>query len=86
MLNGAFNLVIASMPLLLAPPGRASATAGTVNMMSTFVGGTAGFVIGGLLEISGWDTVFGLWGVALLLAALVIWWKRAVENRWSEAV
>ena len=86
MLNGAFNLVIASMPLLLAPPGRASATAGTVNMMSTFVGGTAGFVIGGLLEISGWDTVFGLWGVALLLAALVIWWKRAAENRWSEAV
>ena len=39
MLNGAFNLVIASIPLLLAPPGRASATAGTVNMMATFVGG-----------------------------------------------
>ena len=85
MLNGAFNLVISTIPLLLAPPGRASSTAGTVNMMATFVGGTAGFAIGGLLEISDWGVVFGLWGVALLLASLVIWWKRAEENRWSQA-
>ncbi len=80
MLNGAFNLVITSITLLLAPPGRASATAGTVNMMATFVGGTAGFIVGLLLEISDWGAVFGMWGVALLLAALVIWWKRAEES------
>lgn len=80
MLNGAFNLVIASIPLLLAPPGRASATAGTVNMMATFVGGTAGFAIGLLLEISDWGAVFVIWGIAMLLAALVVWWKRALES------
>lgn len=85
MLNGAFNLAITSIPLLMAPAGRAAATAGTVNMMATFFGGTAGFAIGGLLEISGWQVVFGLWGALLLLAALVVWCKRAEENRWSEA-
>ena len=79
-MNGAVNLVISSIPLLLAPPGRASAIAGTVNMMATFVGGTAGFAIGLLLEISDWGAVFGLWAAALLLAALIIWWKRAVER------
>lgn len=85
MLNGAFNLAITSIPLLMAPPGRASSTAGTVNMMATFFGGTAGFAIGGLLEISDWSVVFGLWGAVLLLAALVVWRKRAEENRWSGA-
>ena len=85
MLNGAFNLAIASMPLLMAPPGRASSTAGTVNMMATFFGGTASFAIGVLLEISDWSVVFGLWGAVLLVAALVVWWKRAEENRWSSA-
>ena len=85
MLNGAFNLTIASMALLMAPPGRASSTAGTVNMMATFFGGTAGFAIGWLLEISDWSAVFGLWGAVLLLAALVVWWKRGEEKRWSGA-
>ncbi len=80
MLNGAFNLVITSIPLLMAPPGRASSIAGTVNMMATFFGGTAGFAIGRLLEISDWSAVFALWGAALLLAALVVWWKRAEEK------
>ncbi len=81
LMNGAFNLAIASIPLLMAPPGRASSTAGTVNMMATFVGGTAGFAIGGLLEISDWGAVFALWGLVLLLAALVLWWKRAEERQ-----
>ena len=85
MLNGAYNLAITSMALLMAPPGRASSTAGTVNMGATFVGGTAGFAIGGLLEVSDWSAVFGLWGAVLLLAALVVWWKRAEESRWSGA-
>ena len=80
MLNGAFNLVITSIPLLMAPPGRASSTAGTVNMMATFFGGSAGFAIGRLLEISDWSAVFVLWGAALLLAALVLWRKRTEEK------
>ncbi len=84
MLNGAFNLAIASIPLLVAPPGRASSTAGTVNMMATFFGGTASFAIGGLLEVSDWSAVFGLWGVAMLLAALVMWRRRAEEDRWAQ--
>ena len=61
-LNGAFGLTVSSMPLLLAPAGRASSTTGAVNMMSTFFGGMAGFSIGGLVEASGWGAVFGLWG------------------------
>ena len=85
MLNGAFNLAIASIPLLMAPQGRASSTAGTVNMMATFFGGTAGIAIGGLLEISDWGAVFALWGTALLLAALIVWRKRAAEIGWSGA-
>ena len=80
MLNGAFNLVITSIPLLMAPPGRASSTAGTVNMMATFFGGSAGFAIGRLLEISDWSAVFVLWGAALLLAGLVLWRKRTEEK------
>ncbi len=79
MLNGAFGLAVTSIPLLLAPQGRASSIAGTVNMMATLIGGTAGFAIGGLVELSGWAAVFGLWGVLLLLAALLIWRRRHEE-------
>lgn len=84
LLNGAFGLVTSSLPLLLASPGRASSIAGTLNMMATFAGGLAGFSMGGLAELSGWGAVFGLWGVFLLLAAWVIWRKRAEEYRWLE--
>lgn len=84
MLNGAFGLTVSSMPLLLAPPGRASSVTGSINMMSNFWGGMAGFSIGALVESSGWSAVFGLWGAVLLLAALVIWRKRAEEYRWVE--
>lgn len=80
MLNGAFGLTVTSIPLLLAPRGRASSIAGTVNMMSTLVGGTAGFAIGGLVELSGWAAVFGLWAVLLSLAALLIWRRRHEED------
>ena len=82
-LNGAFGLTVSSMPLLLAPAGRASSTTGAVNMMSTFFGGMAGFSIGGLVESSGWGAVFGLWGVLLLLAAGLIWRQRDAE--WQAA-
>ena len=85
MLNGAFGLAVASIPLLIAPPGRASSVAGTVNMMATFIGGTAGFAIGGLVELSGWTTVFGLWGILLLLASLLIWRRRHEEDKMTGA-
>ena len=85
MLNGAFGLAITSIPLLIAPPGRASSVAGTVNMMATFIGGTAGFAIGGLVELSGWTTVFGLWGILLLLASLLIWRRRHEEDKMTGA-
>ena len=80
-LNGAFGLTVSSMPLLLAPAGRASFTTGAVNMMSTFFGGMAGFSIGGLVELSGWGAVFGLWGALLLVASLLIWRKRGEEDK-----
>ena len=80
-LNGAFGLTVSSMPLLLAPKGRASSTTGSVNMMSTFFGGMAGFSIGGLAEFSGWGAVFALWGALLLLAASLIWHHRHEEDR-----
>lgn len=83
MLNGAFGLTVSSMPLLLAPPGRAASVTGSINMMSNFWGGMAGFSIGALVEASGWGAVFGLWGAVLLLAAAIIWRKRAEENRWD---
>ena len=80
MLNGAFGLTVSSMPLLLAPAGRASSTTGSVNMMSTFFGGMAGFSIGGLVEISGWSVVFAFWGALLLLASILIWRRRHEED------
>ncbi len=79
-LNSAFGLTVSSMPLLLAPAGRASSTTGAVNMMSTFFGGMAGFSIGGLVELSGWSAVFAFWGGLLLLAASLIWRYRHVED------
>ncbi len=85
LLNGAFGLTTSSMPLLLAPPGRASSVTGTLNMMATLAGGLAGFSIGFLVERSGWGAVFGLWGALLLLAALLIWRRRADEDRWAGA-
>ena len=84
MLNGAFGLAVSSMPLLLAPPGRAASVTGSINMMSNFWGGMAGFSIGALVEASGWGAAFGLWGAVLLLAAVVIWRKRAEEHRWDQ--
>ena len=85
MLNGAFGLTVSSLPLLLAQPGRTSSVTGSINMMSNFFGGMAGFSVGALVELSGWALVFALWGALLLLAALVIWRRRAEENRWLEA-
>lgn len=85
MLNGAFGLTVSSMPLLLAPQGRASSITGTVNMMSTFFGGMAGFTIGALVDSHGWGAVFGLWGALLLLASIVIWSKRSMEDEWAPA-
>jgi sugar phosphate permease len=80
-LNGAFGLVVSSIPLILAPPGRASSITGSINMMSNFFGGMAGFMIGGMVEINGWQPVFGLWGGILLSAALLIWFKRNEETK-----
>lgn len=85
LLGGAFGLVTSSMPLILAPPGRASAIAGTLNMMATFAGGLAGFSIGALVERSGWGAVFGLWAIMLLLAAAVTWRHRNEEDKWTAA-
>ncbi len=84
MLNGAFGLAVSSMPLLLAAPGRASSITGSVNMMSNFFGGMAGFTIGGVVESRGWTAAFGLWAVALILATLLIWIKRGVEHMYHE--
>ena len=81
MLNGAFGLAVSSIPLLLAPPGRASSVTGSINMMSNFFGGMAGFAIGSLVDRSGWTAAFALWGVALLAASLLIWLKRDVETK-----
>ena len=83
LLNGAFGLTVSSMPLLLAPPGRASSITGSINMMSNFFGGMAGFSVGALVEHNGWEPVFGLWAACLLLAAIVVWRHRAEENRWT---
>lgn len=79
-LNGAFGLTVSAMPLMLAPAGRASSTTGAVNMMSTFFGGMAGFSIGGLVDLSGWSAVFSLWGALLLLACILIWRNRHIED------
>ena len=80
LLGGAFGLVTTSMPLILAPPGRASSVAGTLNMMATLAGGLAGFSIGALVDRSGWTGVFGLWGIMLLLASAVAWRRQHMEE------
>ncbi len=80
LLGGAFGLVTSSMPLILAPPGRASAIAGSLNMMATFAGGLAGFSIGGLVEQSGWGAAFALWGIMLLCASALTWRHRFKED------
>ncbi|MCY4070941.1 MAG: MFS transporter [Chloroflexi bacterium] len=85
MLNGAFGLVVSAVPLLLAPPGRASSITGSINMMSNFFGGMAGFTVGGLVEWSGWTAVFGLWGALLLMATALIWIKRGAEEEGTGA-
>ena len=85
LLNGAFGLTVSSLPLLLAPPGRAASVTGSINMMSNFFGGMAGFSIGALVEYSDWGVVFALWGALLLLAATVIWRRRGEEKRWLDA-
>ena len=55
-------------------------------MMATLIGGTAGFAIGGLVEISGWATVYSaLWGILLLLASLLIWRRRHEEDKMTGA-
>jgi|GEM_PF-1491204 len=80
-LNGAFGLVVSSIPLLLSPEGRASSVTGTINMMSNFFGGMAGFTIGGIVEANGWQPVFGLWAILLCASAGLIWWKRQEETK-----
>ena len=86
ILGGAFGMVTSSMPVILSPPGRASSIAGTLNMMATFAGGLAGFGIGAIVEHGGWNAVFGLWGIMLLLSALITWRHRHEEERQTVAV
>ena len=50
-------------------------------MMSNFFGGMEGFTIGGLVESSGWQPIFGLWALLLLSASVLIWFKRAEETK-----
>ena len=78
-INGAFGLVVGAMPMLLAPPGRTASVTGSVNMMSNFFGGMAGFSIGALVDASGWSLVFALWGTLLLLASALLWRYRRME-------
>ena len=78
-LNGGFGLMVGAVPLLLAPPGRASSITGSVNMMSNVFGGMAGVSIGWLVEQSGWTAAFALWGGLLLLASAIIWRRRDME-------
>ena len=79
-INGAFGLVVGAMPMLLARPGRTASVTGSVNMMSNFFGGMAGFSIGALVDASGWSLAFALWGTLLLLAAGLLWRYRHMEG------
>ena len=79
-LNGAFGLVVGAMPMLLAPPGRTASITGSVNMMSNFFGGMAGFSIGAMVDASGWGGVFAVWTAVLLLASTLLWRFRRAEK------
>jgi membrane protein YqaA with SNARE-associated domain len=68
------------MPMVVAQPKKAWSLAAITTICSV-VGGMAGFAIGGLVEMSGWQPVFGLWAFILLGASLLIWFKRDEETK-----
>jgi OPA family glycerol-3-phosphate transporter-like MFS transporter len=68
LMGGLMSILSGTIPITLAAAGRTSSLAGTITAVTNIGGGTAGFLIGGILEKDGWNPVFALWAVCALIA------------------
>lgn len=74
-LGGSVALLLASIPMAFAPPGRTSSVAALVTAVQNIGGGLAGVLVGAMVDSSGWPSVFLVWagcglvslGVSILL-------------------
>ena len=67
-LGGSVALLLASIPMAFAPPGRTSSVAALVTAVQNIGGGLAGVTVGAIVDSSGWSSVFLVWAGCALVA------------------
>lgn len=76
-LSGGAGLTLSAIPMLLARAGRTSSVAGALTSTNSLGGGLAGFLIGAVVESSGWPGAMLVWGISLMIAiGLLFWYQR----------
>lgn len=60
-MGGSVALLLASIPLAFAAPGRTSSAAALVTAVQNVGGGLAGIAVGAMMDTTGWSSVFALW-------------------------
>jgi sugar phosphate permease len=60
-MGGSVALLLASIPLAFAAPGRTSSSAALVTAVQNIGGGLAGVAVGAMMDSTGWASVFAVW-------------------------
>ncbi len=69
---GATSVLLTTIPLVSGGVGEASSTAGLLDLTFNIGAGLSGGIIGAILDTGGWNMVFLVQGLAVLLAAVAL--------------
>jgi OPA family glycerol-3-phosphate transporter-like MFS transporter len=80
LMGGVSGLLLSSVAIVLSGQGRTSSAAGMLTALNNVGGGSAGVLIGAIVERFSWSFVFALWGLCCLIAAGLVWLARRRET------
>jgi predicted MFS family arabinose efflux permease len=80
LMGGVSGLLLSSVPIVLSRQGRTSSAAGMLTALNNVGGGSAGVLIGAMVERFSWSFVFAAWGLCCLIAAGLVWFARQRET------
>jgi sugar phosphate permease len=72
LISGLAGLILTSMSMLLSVNNRVSSAGGLIAATWSLGGGTAGTIVGSIIEQRSWTAVFILWIIMAIIAAFVI--------------
>jgi sugar phosphate permease len=80
LMGGVSGLLLSSVAIVLAGQGRTSSAAGMLTALNNVGGGSAGVLIGAMVERFSWSFVFALWALCCLIATGLVWYARQRET------